>query len=106
MTWVCFSLGFLSKHFIKIYYLLATADGRFVRSVVTEISESEILQEEKDPKTKKLISLTTFQVNDNDQLITVGVLIIRIFANQIFSNFFLKLTKFGDVSTTRTYVRI
>ncbi len=53
-------------------YILVTPDERKVKSVIKAVDEKKFIQEDRDPKTNKLITIITHELNDNDQLVTVN----------------------------------
>ena len=48
-----------------------TLDERKVKASILEISPKGVLLEERDPKTKKLVSTTIHELDENDQLVAV-----------------------------------
>jgi hypothetical protein len=51
--------------------ILVTPDGTKYKTTLREVSLRKIIQEDRDPKSKRLITLATHEVDENDQLISV-----------------------------------
>ncbi len=49
-----------------------TLDERKVVARITGISPKKVILEEKDPKTKKQVSMTIHELDENDELIAVN----------------------------------
>ncbi len=43
-----------------------------MKSVIKGVDEKKFIQEDRDPKTNKLITKITNELNENDQLVTVN----------------------------------
>ena len=48
-----------------------TPDEKKVKTLIKGIGNKKMIQEDRDPKTRKLLGITTHEVDDNDQLIGV-----------------------------------
>jgi hypothetical protein len=49
-----------------------TPDEKLVKTVIVGVGNKKMIQEDRDPKTRKLLGITTHEVDDNDQLIAVS----------------------------------
>ena len=55
------------------YLNVETPDGRQTISLVVSQDQGKMRHEERDPKTRKLVSVTIHEVDENDQLVSVGL---------------------------------
>lgn len=56
---------------VLIFKFLETPDDRIVKSIIFGVGNTKLIQEERDSQTKKLVAITTHEVNDNNQLVSV-----------------------------------
>ncbi len=55
-----------------------TPDEKLVKTVILGVGNKKMIQEDRDPKTRKLLGITTHEVDDNDQLIAVCTLKLKL----------------------------
>jgi hypothetical protein len=57
----------------------ASPDGSKYKTTIRGINPRKFIQEDRDPATKKLISVQTTELSDDDQLIAVKIFLFKSF---------------------------